>query len=325
MSSSRPPRAVLASLHAGVAERARVAYAAGLAGPGASRGARFLWGFCLPFHVARAVARDRPTRGRYTHVVAVQATVALAFPFIAVVANLQRWVHELRAGGDRAELVAGILSTLLASAAAAEWTVVAFSREYHDELSARAAFLTGAPGEPLQAHPRIHLDFGWLVTKVKRRVREALLLASALPLIAICMAIPIPLVHSNHLGIDVDDAVSAVLSGAWAVYWLAVFAIANAPAAWSDASPPPPWYARVLYALAPVPLLGAAARLYGRVWARVTRSVHPACAAFEAAPYEAAGLALARLLAGLPGIYLVSRPLFPVAAAHALRVRGYPR
>jgi hypothetical protein len=136
---------------------------------------------------------------------------------------------------------------------------------------------------------------------------------------------------------------------------MAVFALANTAWAWVGAMNGEPWFLTGLDVLGRVPFLGALVRLYRRVLARVARSVTPAVATFEEAPYEAFGLAamraycrvLARVarsvtpavatfeeapyeafglaamraLASVPGLYLITRPLMPLAATRALLAR----
>ena len=55
-------------------------------------------------------------------------------------------------------------------------------------------------------------------------------------------------------------------------------------------------------------------RWYGRLWARITHGVNPAATTFERSPKAFLGLALARVILALPGLYLLARPIVPVAA-----------
>ncbi|HSN97249.1 MAG TPA: hypothetical protein VLS89_03090, partial [Candidatus Nanopelagicales bacterium] len=59
-------------------------------------------------------------------------------------------------------------------------------------------------------------------------------------------------------------------------------------------------------------------RLYGRLLRRMTSQVFSPAARFERSPWELAGVAVARVIGGLPGCYLFLRPLIPVAAQHVL-------
>ena len=156
----------------------------------------------------------------------------------------------------------------------------------------------------------MRLDFPWLWTKAKRAARAVVLFASGIPLLA--LALPIPLV---------GEALYGVLSALWAIYWMGVFAYANAPHAWQVDGARDPWFLRVLAPIARVPVLGWPFRFYAWMWRKVTRSVRPACVSFEGGAYEALGLALVRTVVGVPGLYLFFRPLLPAAATHAFLAR----
>jgi hypothetical protein len=308
--ASASPAAAYLRVPRTLLSHAKAAYASGLRGPGPSRTRRFFWGFALPFAVARAVSRDPRARARYEEIAGTQLAVVFAVGGTIALLGVKHWWHAARA---HAGLLGGTLEVLTSIAGAAsvvEWIVVALSREYHDELSVRACHATGAAFEPLAAPPRVRFDLRWFKTKLWRRIREALLIASGLPAIALVLYVP-------YAGIYAYSALSA----AWAAYWLAVFAIANAPSAWTEALPRPPFYLRALGAAAKVPVLGLLPRAYAAILRRVSASVLPACAAMERAPYEAAGLAVARAMSCIPGLYVTMRPLFPVAAWHALRAR----
>jgi hypothetical protein len=59
-------------------------------------------------------------------------------------------------------------------------------------------------------------------------------------------------------------------------------------------------------------------RPYVRLWAWVTRDLYGPAEAFERTPAPFLGLALARALVGLPVVYLLFRPIFPVCAGRLL-------
>jgi hypothetical protein len=291
-----------------VVAHAKAAYAAGLSEPGPSPIRRFVWGFTLPIAVGRAMVRDRATLARYEEIVLTQVAAAFAVGATIALLGLNHWGHT-RGGVGFWRGLLEIGSSLYAIAAAVEWAILALSRDFHAELTARGSYLTGVPAEPMPERPRVRLDVRWLVVKLRRRIREAVLVASGLPVAALVLFVP-------HLG----PYLYAVLGALWTCYWVAVFAVANTPEAWVEPAPPP-WFIRAGVIIGSVPFFGVPVRVYTALWRRVSASVFPACAAMERAPYEAAGLALARALASLPGVYLLTRPLFPVAAACALRAR----
>jgi hypothetical protein len=266
---------------------------------------RFVHGFALPFSVTRVVAREPRVRKPWLEALAIE--LAILVPLGIAVGAKSDDVSDALADGWTAVALA-TLAAIWFALGVVEWLLVVFAHEHHDALSYDVAALTYVPGEALAAPPRVRLDMGWLWTKAKRKLRGLLLVASAVPLFAIVLPIP-----------GVGDPLFAALTGAWAAYWAAVFALANTHLAWErEHDAPDPWFLRALHSLGRIPLLGFFARLYARLMARITSSVHAACAAFEEAPYESAGLALARLVVSVPGVWIAVRPFFGPAATHAL-------
>jgi hypothetical protein len=173
-------------------------------------------------------------------------------------------------------------------------------------VSHHAALVTGLVSiEPNPA--RLRAPFGWTWMKLKRAIRNVVLVAAGAPLFAVALLVP-----------RVGNSIYGALLAAWTAYWAAVFAIGNAPEAWEHPPPREPWFLRGARRAARVPVVGWLLRPYVALVAWMTRSVASACHAFEHAPYEATGLALARAVASIPGVYLFARPAFPVAASHAL-------
>src|SRR6185503_9721472 len=104
----------------------------------------------------------------------------------------------------------------------------------------------------------------------------------------------------------------------WGVYWSGVFSGAKTAYAWTEERPGDPWYLRAWdrgTSLLPR-LVAWLPRLYGRIWRRGVASIASPSRAYERSPYELTGLAIARLVRAVPGLYLVARPLIGVAAAH---------
>src|SRR5262249_4908091 len=139
-------------------------------------------GFTLPFAVLRAVLKEPSARRRYEEIALTQlaVTVAISVGIFYLMPSL--WRSALRKE-DAAAGIAQLLSTVYAVATGAEWATVAVSRDFHDDLSLRASYLTGVPGDPLAAPPRVRLDLGWLWTKVRRKIRELLLILSGFPVL----------------------------------------------------------------------------------------------------------------------------------------------
>jgi hypothetical protein len=290
---------------------AKVALEAHLAPPPqGTRAQRFFWGLALPFGVVRATFKDHAARAHWLRWSGVQLAILLA---VGVRIGLAK--SELVERGHHPSFL-DLVEFLTASYAALtilEWILIALARDYHDVLSQLAARTTGVVAEPIVGPPRIRLDFPWLWTKLKRRIRAVWLFAVALPLFGLTLGIPFA-----------GEWVYLALSTAWAAYWLAVFAVGGSFLAWEPVPATPPWFARALTRIGKVPVVGIPPRLYGRFLAWATRGVAPVCLAFERDPWAASGLATARLLAGIPGVYLFLRPAFGVAATHTILVARGP-
>ena len=187
----------------------------------------------------------------------------------------------------------------------AEGVVVFFSRRWDDHLSFHAARLAAIrPEDDAPKDVKLAVDLKWLHRKLKRRIRGYVLFASGMPLLLALRLLPL-----------LGDAAFALLSAAWGYYWLGVFTAAKSAHAWrapEAATSPAP--IRAFNRRAPTHRLFAPVRLYGRTWARVTRELDPAATTFERAPAAFLGLALARALLALPGLYLLARPVVPLAA-----------
>ena len=197
------------------------------------------------------------------------------------------------------------LLALVTVLSAAEGVAVFFSRRWDDRLSfhaSRLASIRPEDEEPKEA--KLAFDLAWLYRKLKRRLRGYVVFAAGLPAL-----LPLRLVPSVGVWLF---TIAATL---WGWYWLGVFSAAKSAHAWVDEE----------QALSPAPIRGLNERLstsaafaplrwYGRAWARLTRGVNPAAATFERNPAPFLGLALARVILSLPGLYLLGRPIVPVAA-----------
>jgi hypothetical protein len=148
----------------------------------------------------------------------------------------------------------------------------------------------------------------WLIKKAWRRLRGYLAVASAIPLALLFRLIP-----------TVGDALFGVAITVWSWYWIAVFTTAKTAHAWADVdhAPPPLLLRELRDRSAGIPLLRPVHR-YARLWCRVTRGLHAPAAVFERNPRPMLGLALARVVLSLPGLYLLARPILPVAAGRLI-------
>jgi hypothetical protein len=188
---------------------------------------------------------------------------------------------------------------------ATEGFIVFFSRRWDDWLGFHVSALARIlPEDAVPKTPKLAVDVRWLFKKLKERVRGYVVFGAGVPLIAAFQPIPV----IGHVLFSVGLTV-------WGWYWLAVFTAAKSEHAWADDGvAPSPLLIREIrdrsegrWWLAPV-------RLYGRLWGRLTRSLNSPALAFERNPAPYLGLALARAILSLPGLYLLARPVIPVAA-----------
>ncbi len=205
-----------------------------------------------------------------------------------------------KASADWAILVAvlGVLSAL-------EAFLVFLSRKWDDQLSFHVSALSGVlPEDAEEPTPKLTFDLRWLVRKLLRRLRGYLVFAAGIPAF-------LPLVLVPSAG---EWLFRLALTG-WGWYWLGVFSASKSAHAWADgdaADAPTP--IRALRDIDARARVFAPVRAYGRIWARLTRGVNPAASTFERSPAAFLGLALARAVLSLPGLYLLARPFIPVAA-----------
>lgn len=194
---------------------------------------------------------------------------------------------------------------IVATISIVEGVIVFFSRRYDDWLSFYISGLAGI--RPESAEPpvrRLALDLKWLLKKLRRKIRGYLLFGSGLPLLYLLQVVP-----------RVGSYLFAIAVTLWAWYWGGVFTAAKSAHAWADegtAGPPrmvASWNARFARGFWAWPM-----RVYGRIWARVVRGINPAAATFERSPAPYLGLAVARAVFGLPGLYVLMRPIVSVAA-----------
>lgn len=196
------------------------------------------------------------------------------------------------------------LLAFLAVLSAAEGVVVFLSRRWDDWLSFHASRLaTVLPEDETPKTPKIAVDFRWLYRKLKRRIRGYVVFAAGIPAVLPLQLVPV-----------VGHWLFVVAVTLWGWYWFGVFSAAKSAHAWADEeSAPAPGPIRTLRRYSSHRLLGPI-RWYGRIWTRMTQSVNPAAATFERTPAAFLGLALARVVLSLPGLYLLARPMVPVAA-----------
>lgn len=188
---------------------------------------------------------------------------------------------------------------------ATEAVVIFFSRRWDDWLGFHASSLAHVrPEDDEPKTPKIAFDLKWLVKKLKRRLRGYIVFVAGLPLLWIFRLVP-----------AAGYVLFSIAVTAWGWYWLGVFTAAKSAHAWvDDGVAPSPLVIREIHDrsrgirwLSPV-------RLYARLWAWLTRELNSCASAFERNPTPFLGLALARAILSLPGLYLLARPVIPIAA-----------
>ncbi len=283
--------------------------------------------------MARAAARNRAERGAYLRTIGVQmlATfllgIALGGPIVLVLAELilerghevtftqkglviESPTADVRSEPQLETVVLGLIYFAYGVFTLAEAVVIALSREHHDQIGRRSALAQGLEPEDAEMSPRVRLNLRWLHTKWKRKQRAIRLFLIGIPLLLVA--------RFNPFGDSAGKFVYGVLVAGWSFYWMTVFAGAKSKQAWVDDETAPPWF--------PVRHWEAARTrhrwlrwwlpdLYLWVLRKATHDVRAPCRRVEEAEYALVGLALARVVCGLPFLYLMFRPFFPVAAS----------
>ncbi|EYF02488.1 Hypothetical protein CAP_7110 [Chondromyces apiculatus DSM 436] len=319
----------MASAHA--REAVETVYAARLAPPlDPSPVARLAYGAGLPLAVASALLAHPEAGRRYRRVCFTQAALVLG---ISVALGVS-WGHvtkllgllgetriQISSSGDvirqsaKVTLDQGLAfwSSLYATLCAVEWAVIALSRQYHDAIARDAALLTGAMPEDPPLTPHVSVDIPWMWTRGKRYLRGWMVFLAGVPALSLLLVVP-----------GVGRTLYAIASAVWGVYWLAVLVAAKSAYAWrEEGTAPAPWFVRGWDWLTSSVLLfqWGLPRLYGQMLRKWTQQVFSPAARFERSPWELSGVAIARVLGGIPGFYLLVRPLIPVAAQHVLRAQ----
>jgi len=209
-----------------------------------------------------------------------------------------------RAGAAVARSWARLIA-VIALLSAVEAVAVFFTRTWDDWLSFHVSRLAGiAPEVPEPPRRRITFGVRWLFKKLRRKIRGYVVFASGIPVLALLQLVPV-------VG---SWAFTAALT-LWAWYWVGVFTAAKNAHAWADdKQAEPPAMVRSFNVRFARGWWWWPMRLYGRIWAWALRSVNAPAAAFERSPASYLGLAFTRTVLSLPGLYLLTRPIVPVAS-----------
>lgn len=194
---------------------------------------------------------------------------------------------------------------VIALLSAIEAVAVFFTRAWDDWLSFHVSRLAGiAPETPEPPRRRITFSVRWLFKKFRRKIRGYVVFASGIPVLALLRLVPV---------VGAWAFTAAVTLWAW--YWVGVFTASKSAHAWADdKQAAPPAMVRSFNARFARGWWWWPLRVYGRLWAWALRRVNAPAAVFERSPASYMGLALTRTVLSLPGLYLLSRPIVPVAS-----------
>lgn len=322
--------------------------------PGA-RVQRFLWAITIHVAVLRLIWADRPTRSQALRAWAPQLAVLLGVLLLALVTKeaavgdydttLGEGLSSGSAHSDGFRLTFRVdrgfsletIGTLIGTLKAAEWILVALTRQFGDALTVAASSLVGVPPDDVVTDPRVRLDLRWLWTKLKRRISGGLaFIVSAAPMILLLdlVLLPLFLLVSKPLPEDlqlfaawfteaIDNEVVSLLLFAW----IGIFTLGKTGHAWTNPGPADfvlvQHAARVRAWFAPrVPFLARVVGIYERLLRRATRFMRSPSEFAGRMPWETAGLVVVRILFSVPGLYLLGRPLLPITSALVLAARA---
>jgi hypothetical protein len=194
---------------------------------------------------------------------------------------------------------------------AAQWVVVAFTREFDDRVADTLARSTGVrPEDPTPpGEPRVRVEWKWLRKRMRRRLQVFIAALPGFILISFVLAL---LPRGS-----VTAVLSSVLGGAWTFYWLVVGTASKSSSAWlTEGSAPAPAYIRLFDR--------SVVRWFARLWTRLAKALFPPAEMVERKPLQLAGLTALRLTSAVPLVSLWWRPLVPVAVASLLVERTEP-
>jgi len=216
---------------------------------------------------------------------------------------------EAERAQQRAKVAWG--SALYGALVLVEAILLAFARDHQDQMTRAVALESGAPPDDPEVVPRIRLDVRWLARKIKRRFIGLMIFT--------CCLLPAT-IFGTFLGHWGAALLTSVFAAGWGAYWQSVFALGRSKLAWTHKLPGEPWFLELEQRLGSRAALARwfGPRIYARILGRVTRSVKPATLAFERAYIEGFGLGLGHAICGLPVLNALTRPVFAVAASHAL-------
>ncbi len=273
-----------------------------------------LWGFSLPFQISARVRKRSPELWRsWLRVSLVQGAVTLLTGAALVGLMLfarGRFLAWATSVGDvqvqGINTTAELFTLAFALFTASEWLVIAFSREFHEQLTRRMTLLLGLPPEDAEAPARIGFSFRWLGRRIRRWARGLKALVAVVPA---CAVLTLPL---SPVGLS--QRASGVLLVLWSFYWAALIACGKTAYGWRSEGDPAAAEPRLVRRLRSIPVVS----LFGRFLGRMTRSSAPVAREVDAHTWEFLGIAAARLMLGVPVLYTFVRPTLPLASVLVL-------
>ncbi len=256
-------------------------------------------GFLSPLVLLRRTW-DAPLREVYVRVIAWQTAATLALTGALTLSS-----DEL---GD-----APLWSIVLGSAYVAQWVVLALSHSFHEHLDVQIRTLGGiAQDAPPERPAKVRLHSGWIAWDLKNRWLVLVSLVLGEVLLSPLLLLGRPGQVLNGLGL-----------GLWGFYWLMVLLAYTtglshkAPAVLVPRKPLVPrmlaWLTERVFGLR-----WWLPRLFARLSARFLAPVRGPSLWVEEMPASFAGLAVARLVLGVPFAWLWLRPFMAAASAQII-------
>lgn len=303
-------------------------------------------GFVRPFELLARLRREPRAWRAYLLTVALQcfATLGLAAAFLSfqiddVLERSERTgkvtqkklgpIKISAAGADAQDLdaldalddadeaprseVLQLAALLFSALVAAQWVVLALTRDFQDRLGRDLSLTIALMPEDDAARARVRLDFKWLWRRLRRKVRGFVVLLPGFVLFVPVLIITLPL--------GADDWVMPPLMASWSFFWWLVFTAARSGRSWrdeDDVTPPAPirgwlWLTQHTWGFR-----WWLPRWLGRVAAWTAKPVSAPARCIELAPAGFIGLSVARLLTTLPLIRFALRAPIDVAAAELI-------
>lgn len=319
--------------------------------PAGARVRRVFYPMSILVALWNATMADDELRRRYFRVMVPQAVLVLAcglfWVFVINEVNMNLdfnieakgknvTITDVAKTGERAALsIWAALLALYTTASVFEWIIIALTRQHHDALSFHVSNAVGVPPEERIDDPRVRVDVQWMVTKMKRRIQGGIImLVSGVPAAILLLIVLVPILSAIEDAFSsvsvvepalnvIANAVPNVVLALVGAYWLGVFTLGKTAHAWRDEIVSDPFFLRAFDRWADrYPRLLGWLHLYARILRRALGLVRRPAYVVEHATWESVGFIVMRVLISLPGLYVLLRPLIPVAATVVIAARS---